>query len=120
MKKRTLLVIIAIILLIVILIAGKKAGWFGEENPAVAVEVQNVSIGNLTQKVSATGKIQPELEIKISSEVSGEIIELPIKEGQLVKKGDLLVRINPDIYQSGLNRVVATLETVMAPSPNST
>ena len=112
MKKRTLLVIIAIILLIVILIAGKKAGWFGEENPAVAVEVQNVSIGNLTQKVSATGKIQPELEIKISSEVSGEIIELPIKEGQLVKKGDLLVRINPDIYQSGLNRVVATLETV--------
>lgn len=112
MKKRTLLVIIAIILLIVILIAGKKAGWFGEENPAVAVEVQNVSIGNLTQKVSATGKIQPELEIKISSEVSGEIIELPVKEGQLVKKGDLLVRINPDIYQSGLNRVVATLETV--------
>jgi len=72
-----------------------------------------------SQKVSATGKIQPELEIKLSSEVSGEIIELPIKEGQTVKKGDLLVRINPDIYQSGLNRVLASLETVRASQQQS-
>jgi HlyD family secretion protein len=57
--------------------------------------------------VSATGKIQPEIEVKISSQVSGEIIDLPIKEGQVVKKGDLLVKINPDLYTSGLNRSVS-------------
>jgi HlyD family secretion protein len=49
----------------------------------------------IVETVSATGKIQPEIEVKISSEVSGEIIALPVKEGQVVKKGDLLVKINP-------------------------
>src|SRR5690606_14418552 len=68
----------------------------------------------IIETVSATGKIQPETEIKISSEVSGEIIELPIKEGQLVKKGDLLVRINPDLYTSSLNRSVAGLSNTKA------
>jgi HlyD family secretion protein len=61
------------------------------------------------ETVSATGKIQPEIEVKIASMVSGEIIALPIKEGQVVKKGDLLVKINPDLYTSGLNRSVANL-----------
>ena len=114
MKRKTVLIILAVILLIIILIIGKKAGWFGEENSAINVETQKVIPTTLTQKVSATGKIQPELEIKLSSEVSGEIIELPVKEGQMVKKGDLLVRINPDIYQSVVKRSAASLETVRA------
>ena len=86
MKRKTVLIILAVILLIIILIIGKKAGWFGEENSAINVETQKVIPTTLIQKVSATGKIQPELEIKLSSEVSGEIIELPVKEGQMVKK----------------------------------
>ena len=114
MKRKTVLIILAVILLIIILIIGKKAGWFGEENSAINVEAQKVIPTTIIQKVSATGKIQPELEIKISSEVSGEIIELPVKEGQMVKKGDLLVRINPDIYQSVVKRSAASLETVRA------
>ena len=114
MKRKTVLIILAVILLIIILIIGKKAGWFGEENSAINVETQKVIPTTIIQKVSATGKIQPELEIKISSEVSGEIIELPVKEGQMVKKGDLLVRINPDIYQSVVKRSTASLETVRA------
>ncbi|SQA77750.1 Macrolide-specific efflux protein macA precursor [Capnocytophaga ochracea] len=114
MKRKTVLIILAVILLIIILIIGKKAGWFGEENSAINVETQKVIPTTLIQKVSATGKIQPELEIKLSSEVSGEIIELPVKEGQMVKKGDLLVRINPDIYQSVVKRSAASLETVRA------
>ena len=114
MKRKTVLIILAVILLIIILIIGKKAGWFGEENSAINVETQKVIPTTLIQKVSATGKIQPELEIKLSSEVSGEIIELPVKEGQIVKKGDLLVRINPDIYQSVVKRSAASLETVRA------
>ncbi len=113
-KKKLLIITTALILLIIILIIGKKANWFGQNNDVIAVETQKVTPITLTQKVSATGKIQPELEIKLSSEVSGEIIELPIKEGQMVKKGDLLVRINPDIYQSVVKRSTASLETVRA------
>jgi HlyD family secretion protein len=71
------------------------------------VEVAKVDEITIIETVSATGKIQPEIEVKISSQVSGEIIALPVKEGQVVKKGDLLVRINPDLYTSGLNRSVS-------------
>jgi HlyD family secretion protein len=66
------------------------------------------------ETVSATGKIQPEIEVKISSEVSGEIIALPVKEGQVVKKGDLLVKINPDLYTSGYNRTLSNLSGTKA------
>ena len=68
----------------------------------------------IVETVSATGKVQPEIEVKISSEVSGEVIALNVKEGQQVKKGDLLVKINPDIYESGVNRTVASLSTTKA------
>src|SRR5947209_11946156 len=66
----------------------------------VIVTVQTEKIGrrNITEIVVANGKIQPVLQVKISPEVSGEIIELPVKEGQLVNKGDLLVKIKPDTY----------------------
>ncbi|MDO4228463.1 MAG: efflux RND transporter periplasmic adaptor subunit [Capnocytophaga sp.] len=113
MKKKTI-IIVAVIVVLVLLIVGKKVGWFGGEPNGTEVETQKVSLVTLTQKVSATGKIQPELEIKLSSEVSGEIIELPVIEGQMVKKGDLLVRVNPDVYESVVNRSVAGLETVKA------
>jgi HlyD family secretion protein len=62
----------------------------------------------IVETVSATGKIQPEIEVKISSEVSGEIILLPVVEGQVVKR-NLLVKINPDLYTSSLNRTIAGL-----------
>jgi len=78
------------------------------------VETYIIDLNSVTETVSATGKIQPEIEVKIASEVSGEIIDLPVKEGQQVKKGDLLVRINPDLYQSGVNRAEATLSTSKA------
>ncbi len=79
-------------------------------------EIETSTLGKTTiiEKVSATGKIQPEIEVKISSEVSGEIIDLPVVEGQVVKKGDLLVRINPDLYQSSIDRSVASLSTSKA------
>lgn len=89
---------------------------FGNNKDAehTTVDTYTVALKSITETVSATGKIQPEIEVKIASEVSGEIIELPIKEGQQVKKGDLLVRINPDLYQSGVNRSVAALSTTKA------
>ena len=100
--------------LIVLLIVLSKTGVIGTKNKGKEVETTSVNEITIIETVSATGKIQPETEIKISSEVSGEIIELPIKEGQLVKKGDLLVRINPDLYTSSLNRSVAGLSNTKA------
>ncbi|SFF93863.1 HlyD family secretion protein [Salegentibacter agarivorans] len=115
MKKKTLFIIIGIALaLIVLLIVGKKAGWFGKTGNFKEVEITKIEPIDIIETVSATGKIQPEIEVKLSSEVSGEIIELPVVEGQAVEKGDLLVRVNPDIYQSNVNRAQAGLETSRA------
>jgi HlyD family secretion protein len=115
MSKKKIIIIASIILvLLIVLIGGKKAGWFGKQGNFKEVEVKKVTLVDIVETVSATGKIQPEVEVKLSSEVSGEIIELPIVEGQQVKKGDLLVRVNPDIYQSSLNRSQATLLNVKA------
>lgn len=115
MSRKTLLfILVALSILIGLLIFGKKAGWFGKEGNFKEVAISKIEKINIIETVSATGKIQPEVEVKLSSEVSGEIIDLPIKEGQQVEKGDLLVRINPDIIQAGLNRSQASLENVRA------
>ena len=115
MKKKTIIwIIVIVILLIVVLIGGKKAGWFGKSGNFKQIEVTNISLIDIVETVAATGKIQPEVEIKLSSEVSGEIIKLPIKEGQQVKKGDLLVSINPDLVQALVNQSQAGLQNVKA------
>src|SRR6266702_6616703 len=66
---------------------------------------------NITQLVTATGKIQPEVEVKIAPEVSGEIVEIPVKEGQPVKRGQILVRIKPDVYQAQVESQQAALNS---------
>ena len=111
-KKKLIIIIATVIVLILVLIVGKKAGWFGKTGNFKEVEIQQVALMDIVEKVSATGKIQPEVEVKISSEVSGEIIDLPFKEGQQVKKGDLLVRVNPDLIQSAVNRSQATYQNI--------
>ncbi|MBJ7882231.1 efflux RND transporter periplasmic adaptor subunit [Gelidibacter salicanalis] len=113
-KKKLIIIIATVIVLILVLIVGKKAGWFGKTGNFKEVEIQQVTLMDIVEKVSATGKIQPEVEVKISSEVSGEIIDLPFKEGQQVKKGELLVRVNPDLIQSAVNRSQATYQNIKA------
>jgi len=66
---------------------------------------------SIVETVAASGKIRPESEVKIQSEVSGQIVELPVKEGDLVQKGQLLVKINPDLYTSAYNRAEAALNS---------
>lgn len=114
MNKKTGIIISVIVVVILILVVGKKQGWFGKSGNFKEVEISKIEPITIIETVAATGKIQPETEIKISSEVSGEIIELPIIEGQQVNKGDLMVRINPDLYQSGLQRSQAALQNVRA------
>ena len=115
MNKKKLIWIIAIVLvLMIILIVGKKSGWFGDNGNYKEVEITKIELIDIIETVAATGKIQPEIEVSLSSEVSGEIIELPILEGQQVEKGDLLVRINPDLTQAALNQSQAGLQNVRA------
>jgi HlyD family secretion protein len=77
----------------------------------VTVQTEKVARRSLTELVMANGKIQPVLQVKISAEVSGEIIDLPVKEGQTVKKGDLLVKIKPDFYNAALNQATASFKS---------
>jgi HlyD family secretion protein len=115
MKKKTLIwVIVGAVLLIIFLLAGKKAGWFGKSGDFKEVEIAQISAIDIVETVAATGKIQPEVEVALSSEVSGEIIELPVVEGQTVEKGDLLVKINPDLIQAAVSQSQAGLQNVRA------
>jgi HlyD family secretion protein len=107
MSKKVKIILGVLLGLIILLVVLSKTGAFGDRDNSVEVETAKVDEITIVETVSATGKIQPEIEVKISSEVSGEIIELPVKEGQVVKKGDLLVKINPDLYTSGLDRSVS-------------
>ena len=112
MSKKTILLTSAIVIgLIVLLIILKKSGTFGENVEAKEVEFVKINQTTIVETVSATGKIQPEVQVNISSEVSGEITALAVKEGQVVRKGDLLVKINPDLYTSGLNRSQSNLSS---------
>jgi HlyD family secretion protein len=115
MSKKAIYILIGSAIVIIGLLVGlSKAGVIGNKDKGTAIEIANVGTGTIVETVSATGKIQPEIEVKISSEVSGEIISLNVKEGQVVKKGDLLVKINPDLYTSGYNRSVSNLSGTKA------
>jgi HlyD family secretion protein len=109
--KRKLFIFPAIALVVIII----GAGWlFRKHDPPVIVQTEKVALRNITQVVVSNGKIQPVLQVTISPEVSGEIIDLPVKEGQQVKKGDLLVKINPDIYLAAVNQAQAGYKSSLA------
>jgi HlyD family secretion protein len=113
-KKRIYILLGVVAIVVVLLVVLSKKGVIGTRDKGKEVETAKVDEITIVETVSATGKIQPEVEVKISSEVSGEIIALPVKEGQVVKKGDLLVKINPDLYTSGYNRTVSNLSGTKA------
>jgi HlyD family secretion protein len=102
-----------VIVLILIAVVGKKAGWFGKAL-TVKVAVENAQKRTIIESITANGKIQPEKEVKISPDVSGEIVELTVKEGDSVEKGQLLLRIKPDIYISQKDRSLAAISSARA------
>jgi HlyD family secretion protein len=106
-----------IILAVVLIAAAVGGGYYYKQKNAVksfAVTTEKAVIKTITQVVNATGKIQPEVEVKISPEVTGEIIELTVREGAAVKKGDLLVRIKPDTYRYQVEQQEANLVAAKA------
>lgn len=108
-KKLWWIIGIGLVALLVVAVFANK-----NRDTSKKVTVEKVTLQTITERVTANGKIQPAQDVKISSDVSGEIIELAVKEGDQVKKGQLLVKINPDIYIAAKNRAEAALNSARA------
>jgi len=98
----------AVVVLLIFLVVGRSAGWIGKPKE-IEVELAKAKRVTIIEKVSASGTVQPVTEVKIAPEVSGEIVDLLIEEGDSVKRGTTLVKIRPDTWQSQLERAEAGL-----------
>ena len=110
-KLLILLGVAAVVIIALVVFAASK-----NKEGGIPVTTEKAVVKTITHLVTATGKVQPEVEVKISPEVAGELIEIPVIEGQAVKKGDLLVRIKPDFYQAQLEQQEAALASAKAAS----
>ncbi len=97
-----------LVVIILFLVAGKSMGWIGKSKD-IEVELAKAGRSSIIEKVSASGTVQPVIEVKLAPEVSGEIIELHIEDGDSVRAGDVLVKIRPDVWLSQLERTEAGL-----------
>ena len=102
-----------VVVLIVIVLIGSSKGWFSG-GAGIPVSAEVVAKRSVVETVRASGKIYPVSQVAIAAEISGEIVELPIKEGDKVKEGDLLMRINPDLYESQVEQAQAGLDNTKA------
>ena len=118
-KKVFLYLIIAVVVLLIFASVGKNAGWFGK-SLTYKISTEETKLRTIVEIITGNGKIQPEMELKISSDVSGEVILLNVREGDEVKAGDLLVKIKPDIYLSSLARIEASLNSTKSNLANPT
>ena len=111
-NKRRKVIIFSIIGLVVVGLS--LAAIFRKREVFITVQTEKVGRRNLLETVKANGRIQPVVKVNISPEVSGEIIELPLKEGQPVHKGDLILKIKPDFYQAAVNQAEAAYQSSLA------
>ncbi|MFI5136727.1 MAG: efflux RND transporter periplasmic adaptor subunit [Sphingobacteriales bacterium] len=118
MGKTTKYILISLGALAVLIIVLKVTGLIGKPK-LTQVATEKATVREINETVTASGKIKPHVEVKISPEVSGEVVELPIKEGDVVKKGELLCKIRPDILKSELDRAEAQYNTQKAQIGNS-
>jgi HlyD family secretion protein len=110
-RKKWIFITIFVLIAAIVSVAGLKGG-----DDRIEVTLKTVKLGDITSMVTATGKIQPEIEVVISSEVPGEIVELPVKDGDPVEKGELLVRVNPDTLEAQVKQQEAALASTQAGS----
>ncbi len=102
-----------IVFLILFVVVGKSQGWVGKKKE-IEIEVAKVEKATIVEKVSASGTVQPVIEVKISPEVSGEVMELRVEEGDSVNKGDFILKIRPDNFVSAKERAQANLNQQLA------
>ena len=111
-KRRKKIIVFSLILLA---IAGLSAfAILRKREVVISIQTEKVARRNITEVVRANGRIQPVVQVKISPEVSGEITELPVKEGQQVNKGDLILKIKPDNYIAARNQTEASYKGSLA------
>ncbi|MBS0000852.1 MAG: efflux RND transporter periplasmic adaptor subunit, partial [Cyclobacteriaceae bacterium] len=112
-NKLLFILIGAVVILVIFAAIGKKAGWIGQQKE-IEVQLAKASLKTIVEKVSASGTVQPVTEVKLSPDVSGEIIELWIEEGDSVTQGQELLKLRPDNYVSMVERMRATLNQMKA------
>ena len=110
-KRKRILIFTGIV---VILISLVLVAVLRKREPVISVQTEEVKTRDITELVPANGRIFPVVQVKISPEVSGEIVELPVKEGQKVEKGDLLLRIKSDFYVANRNQSEASYKSSLA------
>jgi HlyD family secretion protein len=117
-NKLLIYIISGIVVLIAFLLVGKSQGWIGKSKD-VEVELVKAKRMSITERVSASGTVQPVIEVKLAPEVSGEIIELNVEDGDSVQLGEILVKIRPDVWMSQLERQEASLSQSQANAVSS-
>ncbi|HMM11129.1 MAG TPA: efflux RND transporter periplasmic adaptor subunit [Bacteroidales bacterium] len=108
-----LLALFAVLIVVVVIVARQRS------QKSTEVTTEKASLRTIIETVAANGKIQPALEVKISPYISGEVVELFVREGDSVKKGDMLARIDPTIYQSNFEQVEASFNSAKANMANT-
>ncbi|WP_447641996.1 MULTISPECIES: efflux RND transporter periplasmic adaptor subunit [Chitinophagaceae] len=118
MSKKLKWILVILLLLIVLLIVLKRVGVVGKDE-GTQVTASKTSYGNITEIVTASGKVFPEVEVKVSSDISGEIVQLPVAEGDTVRKGQVVARIYADIYNSQRDQAAAIVTQSRAQQRNA-
>jgi HlyD family secretion protein len=117
MNKKIIWILVGFVALIALLVGLKKAGVIGKEQ-GTEVTVEKVQLRTITESVNASGKVYPEIEVKVSPDISGEIVSLFVEEGAKVTKGQVLAKIYADIYSSQRDQVTASVNQVKAQYEN--
>jgi len=119
MSKKLIWILVSVVLLIVLLVVAQKSGAFGKDE-GTKVTAEKVQKRTIIETVTASGKVYPEIEVKVSPDISGEIVELNVAEGDSVRRGQVLARIYADIYATQRDQASAGVSQQQAVVSNST
>ncbi|MCS3801660.1 efflux RND transporter periplasmic adaptor subunit [Niastella sp. OAS944] len=117
-KKKLLWITLALVIVVIALVGLKSAGVIGKDE-GLKVATEKVELRTITETVNASGKVYPEIEVKVSPDISGEIVDLQVKEGDSVRRGQVLAKIYADIYSSQRTQAAAEVDRQQAMVDNS-
>src|ERR1700754_3026062 len=117
-KKKIWWIILSLVVVVILLLGLKSAGVIGKDE-GIKIATEKATQRTITETVNASGKVYPEIEVKVSPDISGEIVELQVKEGDSVRKGQVLAKIYADIYSTQRNQAAAEVNRQQAMVDNS-